>query len=76
MGVYRAAVERHYTFLVNAVIFGVIYFSVMCATRHHGGAHLNPAITIASSLSGITGALQAVVFIVVQVRCSLCVAVL
>ena len=62
-----AAVQRHYTFLVNALIFGLTYFMVTCATRHHNGAHLNPVITIASMLAGVCGAVQALVFIVVQV---------
>jgi glycerol uptake facilitator-like aquaporin len=53
-------------FAINALVFGLTYFAVMCATRHHGGAHLNPAITIACMLSGVTGALQAAVFIIVQ----------
>lgn len=51
-----------------AVVFGLAYFAVMCATRHHGGAHLNPAITIASMFAGVTGFLQAIAFVVAQVR--------
>lgn len=53
--------------IVNATIFGLTYFVVMCAIRHHGAAHLNPAITIASMMAGLTGAIQAFVFITAQV---------
>eukprot|EP00892_Ulva_mutabilis_P009225 jgi/Ulvmu1/6675/UM030_0006.1 len=54
-------------YLLNAVVFGMIYFAVTCATRHHGGAHLNPAITVASFLAGVTPLLQAVLLIVAQI---------
>lgn len=53
--------------LLSAIVFGMIYFAVMCATRHHGGAHLNPAITLASCLAGVTPALQALTLIISQV---------
>lgn len=61
------AADAHNTYLFNAIIFGFTYFVVMCATRHHGGAHLNPVLTIASMLAGVCGAVQAIVFIIVQV---------
>jgi hypothetical protein len=60
-----AEVYRHFMFLVNALVFGLTAFAVLCATPHYG-AHLNPAVTVASMLAGITGALQAAVFIIVQ----------
>lgn len=53
--------------LLNAIVFGMTYFAVMCATRHHGGAHLNPAITVASFFAGVTPLLQAVTLIISQI---------
>lgn len=53
--------------LLSAIVFGLIYFAVMCATRHHGGAHLNPAITLASCLAGVTPFLQGLLLMVSQI---------
>jgi glycerol uptake facilitator-like aquaporin len=62
-----AAVDRHFQYITMAVVFGLIYFVVTAAARHHGGAHLNPAITIAHLAAGLISAIQAIIFIVVQV---------
>lgn len=63
-----AAVSVLSMHLLNAIVFGMTYFAVMCATRHHGGAHLNPAITLASFFAGVTPLLQAITLIISQAR--------
>jgi aquaporin NIP len=50
-----------------ALVFGLVIMAMVYATGHLSGAHLNPAVTVAFSLTRHFGAREAVAYIAAQV---------